>query len=715
MAVPLSKIIERLNRMGGSSFSLADVQRGLDISARQRRELHDFIAFLVDASLLRQYRRGRYKMRARLETVSGKVRLRRGGGAWLHRDDDDGGGIYIARQHTGAAFDGDEVLALLLPGRRTQRPEAVVVEIIRRGGGSIIGVCRRVGATLVVHERDFGWEFELNDAASGLDNHLVAVAIDRYPEAGVRGSAHLLALLGEVGSAQTDINSTAWRLGLPLEFDAAVVERARQVAQPVSDQERSVRVDLTALPLVTIDGADARDFDDAVALRREVSGSRLWVAIADVSHYVRHDDIVDGAARERGTSVYFPCRCIPMLPEVLSNGICSLKPRQERLVLVAEMLFDRTGRRQTLELYPAVMRSRARLTYAQVQHLLDGGCADDIDAEVAAMLSAMDDLARKLGEQRRQRGAIDFDLPEADIRLSDAGLVHHVGRRWRGSAHRLIEEFMLAANEAVAQWLAERRQLAMFRVHEAPQREALLALQQYVAAFDLGFNLNDDGSVDARQLQRLVADAQLNGHDYAVNRVLLRSMQQARYSAELLPHFGLGSEAYCHFTSPIRRYPDLITHRLIHRLLNGDSRWLHADLATMAQTCSAQERRAAEAERDIIDLRKCQFMADKIGLRYSGRVTGVAEFGFFVELDDFFIEALVPVRTLGDDYYHYDAEHHRLVGQRRRQVYHIGKPVQVVVAAVREKQREIDFIIAGSEIGSVRRGRGRRKNAGRKI
>ncbi len=315
-----------------------------------------------------------------------------------------------------------------------------------------------------------------------------------------------------------------------------------------------------------------------------------------------------------------------------------------------------------------------------------------MDPTIAAMIQSMYRLAHQLRCGRNRRGALDFDLPEADIQLTDAGVPHFVGRRTRLESHRLIEEFMLAANEAVASLVLEQRSSALFRVHDAPDLQSMQSLQQFVATFDMGFNVAE-GGVQSHELLKLLKQAQGTEQEYTINRILLRSMKQARYDAENHGHFGLASEAYCHFTSPIRRYPDLIQHRLLLKLLAGNDRWPGESLAALADHTTTTERRAMLAERDIVDLRKCQFMEDKVGLRYAGFITAVTAFGFFVELNEFFIEGLVHIRRLGDDYYRYDPEKHCLIGQSRRQIFQVGNSVTVEVLQIQADKREIDFIL----------------------
>ena len=743
MMLPTLKIIHELRRLGGQSISLKALMQVVGLDADDRRLLIRFLDALVIEGLLRHMRRGRYMVRRKLLLVAGVVQVQSGGHAFLvPMDGDDGDGgrddLYISGYRLLGAMSGDIVVALVLleqGGRRGRRDEGLIVEITQRAHATVLGCCRRQqrSGSLVFQSEHSGLEFivaqagfEPNISGDALDGQVAVLAIDRYPSAQASGQGHIIEVFGAASDPQVDIRMAVYRQGIPTAFTPEVQCEAEQVAVPVCGDDYSGRVDLCELPLITIDGEDARDFDDAVAVKETPSGWKLWVAIADVSHYVRPGSALDAAARERGTSVYFPGSCIPMLPEVLSNGICSLNPHVERLVLALELDFDQDGQRTTMKVFPAVMRSHARLTYGQVQQCLDAGAGVDIDSNIAEMLGRMYQLAKLLRSGRTGRGALDFDLPEADIRLSEEGLPHHIGRLVRTESHRLIEEFMLCANEAVAAWVLEQRQTALFRVHDAPDIQAMQSLQQFVATFNMGINVAD-GGVQSQELLKLLRQAQGTDKEYTINRILLRSMKQACYAAENRGHFGLASEAYCHFTSPIRRYPDLMQHRIVLKLLAGDDRWPGESLAKLAEHTTAMERRAMLAERDVVDLRKCQFMADKVGLRYSGYITAVTAFGFFVELNEFFIEGLVHIRTLNDDFYRYDPEQHSLIGQGRRNVFQVGMAVTVDVWQVRPDRREIDFVLPGMDEKSSRlrstqkRGkraawgtRGDRSNKGRK-
>jgi ribonuclease R len=463
-------------------------------------------------------------------------------------------------------------------------------------------------------------------------------------------------------------------------------------------------VDLRSMPTVTIDGETARDFDDAVSLRREGDGFRLWVSIADVSHYVKKDSPLDREAYLRGTSVYFPDRCIPMLPERLSNGICSLNPQVDRLTMTAEMLFDGFGTMLDSSFYPSVIKSTARLTYTIVKKIIVDDDPETVDKyrPLTGMLLEMKELALSLQGMRKKRGSIDFDLPEPEIIIGLTGQTEGIIRAERNLAHQLIEEFMLAANEAVARYITSREIAFLYRVHENPDPAKLHTFQEFVYGFGYEFALLED-KVNPSELQRLLAQADGRPEERMINYALLRCMKQARYASENLGHFGLASGCYCHFTSPIRRYPDLVVHRILKAALmvgtEGEKAAKQLTIATerleeIAEHTSKRERVAMEAERDVVEMKKLQYMQQHLGEEFDGFITGVTGFGFFVELDELFVEGLVHISTLADDLYNFVEKQHSLIGQHSRHVFRIGDQARVKLASVSPATRRIEFVLA---------------------
>jgi ribonuclease R len=508
-------------------------------------------------------------------------------------------------------------------------------------------------------------------------------------------------VLGPVDHPDVQFAIIAAEHGLRTEFPEPARREAERLPNDPTPADFEGRRDLRDLPFVTIDGETARDFDDAVCLQVSAGGTRvLWVAIADVSHYVPEKSALDQEAMLRGTSVYFPDRAIPMFPEQLSNQLCSLLPERDRLVLVAELHYDRLGHRRHAEFYPAVIRSRARLTYTKVAAVLSDATSTEIEAWRASLgpilddLRAMHQLMLQLNQARLAAGSLDLDLPEALIDLSEEGRSVGVRLLLRNDAHRIIEEFMLEANRAVALFLREHRVPFPYRVHEHPDPADIDELNRFLARF--GFAVHYDGQVRPHDIARLLK--QIEGHPLArvLARQVLRALAQAQYSTVNIGHFGLAFPVYCHFTSPIRRYPDLLVHRQLRRVLSGkleEARALAETLEALSIHCSQCERQAVEAERAMLDLKKCEFMFDHLLEPEPGTIVSVTNFGCFVELDAYPIEGLLKPESFPEDRYYYHEEEQAWIGARRRQRFTIGDRVRVECTNVSLRRREIDFAL----------------------
>ena len=488
----------------------------------------------------------------------------------------------------------------------------------------------------------------------------------------------------------------AIKFDLPYTFSKEALNESRLVSQDLNRGDLKGREDLSALNFVTIDSESAQDFDDAVAIEKCEHGYRLTVAIADVAHYVPVGSAIDRDAFSRGTSVYFPGGCLPMLPERLSNGICSLKPNATRLVVAVILDFDDEGRRIGLRFCDGFIVSRARLNYNEVAAVFEDSnpLAHPKLSPFLEDLHAMRTLAELLFKSRYRRGSLNLDLPETEVELDLEGQPKSIFRIERSWAHRLIEEFMLATNEAVADWLVGKNSPMIFRIHEAPATSKMELFQQFIAHFNQGIVIPEKG-ITAKQLQDLLEGISGQTGEQAIKHVLLRSLPQAYYSSINLGHFGLAAERYCHFTSPIRRYPDLIIQRIVKQRLSGRKHFDHEKLSLddIARQSSAMERKAMEAERDMVNLKKCQYLLGKVGEKHQGVITSVHSFGFFVELQDIFAEGLVHVSSLEDDFYEYEEDKKRLIGVNQRCEFSIGTPVEVYVENVNLDRREIDFLL----------------------
>jgi len=637
----------------------------------------------------------------------------RDGFGFVARLDRGGPDLYVSPGDTAQAVDGDLVRFEVFPGRRG--PQARVAEVIARGRRMLFGAYRgRGGEALVAPlDRELPPAIPVEETRLAREGDVVKVWLDSGPGP-LEG--RVLARVADPAAPSVEVLRVAYGHGFADVFPAEVVAESEAIPDRVRPEDWEGRRDLTGLRLVTIDGEDARDFDDAVYVERLAGrrgGWRLVVAIADVSHYVRPGSPLDAEALRRGTSVYFPGTVLPMLPERLSNGVCSLNPEVERLCMVADLRIGPAGEANGAEVYPAVMRSVARCTYTEVARVLEGEGVPHREF-LRPDFERMGELQEVLGAMRRRRGSIDFDLPESRIVLGEGGEVLAIERRPRNRAHRLVEEFMLAANEAVARWFGERELPTIYRVHGLPDEEKLRTFLELARA--QGFEVPE---VDAGPLALSGLLDRLAGHaqQRALNQLLLRAMMQAVYSPENIGHYGLAAEHYLHFTSPIRRYPDLVVHRLLREaaLWRGDREARSprpGELERMALLASERERAAMKAERDVHAYFAAQFMRDKVGERSPGTVAAVVEFGLFVELSRWFVEGLVKVEDLGDRFA-LDAEGHALVEQASGRSYRVGDEVEVEVGAVDPVRRRIDLLLveagkARATAPSRREGSGRR-------
>ena len=660
-------------------------------------------------------RKGGYCLVNTRDLVAGRVIGHPDGFGFL-KPDEVGEDLFLSPRQMKRLWHGDRIVARVTGMDHRGRREGAVVEVLERGIQRLVGrlhVEAGVGFVAPDNKRQTHEVLVPSDQLAGaVERQMVLVEITAHPGDRQQPMGRVIEVLGDhlAPGMETEVALRAY--DIPVHWPDPVETEVGGLNPEVPAQAKKGRWDLRKTRLVTIDGADARDFDDAVFCEPTAKGWRLLVCIADVSSYVQPESALDEEAYKRGNSVYFPDRVVPMLPEVLSNGLCSLNPQVDRLCMAAELYLDGEGQIYRTRFAEAVMRSHARLTYDEVGAMLVEG-----DAQLCAKYSDLQPqlhhlyaLYEVLHGARAERGEIDFDTTETRFRFGGDGKVAEVVPLVRHDAHRIIEECMLAANVAAARLLLRKRLPALYRIHERPSVEKLTELHQFLG--ELGLRLAGGMEPTAKDYADLLERIQGRADVHMIETVLLRSMMQAVYSAENVGHFGLAFPAYAHFTSPIRRYPDLMVHRAIKHVLAGGAReefrYSLPQLKTMGEHCSMTERRADEATRDVVDTLKCEYMLDKVGESYWGVITGVNSFGVFVELTDLYVTGLVHVTSLDYDYFHFDPVGHRLTGERSGKTYRLGDTIFVKVAAVNLDDRKIDFALGDAPAGK-QRGKGRRR------
>lgn len=717
--------------------------------AEQRDGLEAALTRMVERGLLVEYRNGQYVAASHSkEFVVGRLSVHRDGYGFvipLQKVADIQGDIFIPPAAVSQAMHGDRVLAHITWVGPDGKAEGTILKILNRAHQTVVGefrVRRRGNWVKPNDDRLQQWIYipdgmELPAkglsqdrvgakaievaSADDLDGMIVNVELLEFPADGEDGVGRVIEILGHPGDFGVDVEITIRKHHLPHRFPEEAIAQARDVPMEIPAAEIAKRKDFRHMPIVTIDGETARDFDDAVYVERLPNGHwKLDVHIADVSHYVRPGSAIDKEALFRGTSVYFPDRAVPMLPHELSTGICSLLPNEDRLVMSAELEIDNTGDIVGQSFCRGVIRSAARMTYTKVHKILEG---DETERRAYAHLvphfENMRELALILNRKRTRRGSIDFDLPEPLIEFDENGLMIGVLRAPRNIAHRIIEEFMLSANEAVAAHIAHENVPSLYRIHEIPDVKKVHDFEEIASQF--GYTLafgalpvkkfgmvdkrrdgrkvrrdivmaDERANVTSRNYQKLIGKIEGKPEERILSYLMLRSLKQARYSHENEGHFALAADTYTHFTSPIRRYPDLMVHRVLGRILDGaDPGWTEEQMEEFGTDCSFTERRAAEAERDLVEWKKVQFMIDRVGDEFDAMIISVTKFGLFVELEELFIEGLVPIDTLPGDRFKFHDNARRLVGERTRREYKIGEKIRVILDRVDEAGKQLQF------------------------
>ncbi len=731
--IPSREDILGLFRSHPGALTAAVIAKALDVPESSMIGLTRRLSAMERDGQISPDRQGRFTLNQQAEFIAGKVSSHRDGYGFLIPDE-GAGDIFLSDQEMQKVLHGDRVLVRAQGTDRRGRIEGSIVEVISRANTHVIGRLLQENGVLIVAPEDkrIGRDILVVGTTEGAKlGQIVSVEVIEQPSRFSQPAGKIVEVLGELDDPGMEIEIAVRKFGVPHIFSDAALKQASKLPAVVRPADLADRVDLRDVPMVTIDGEDARDFDDAVYCEPmkigRAAGYRLIVAIADVSHYVKPGDALDLDALERSTSVYFPRRVIPMLPEKLSNGLCSLNPALDRLTLVCDMVVTAKGEVKAYQFYPAVIHSAARLTYTEVAAILGNtkGTEAAKRPELIAHLSHLYEVFLALQKSRAVRGAIDFETTETYIVCNAVGKIEKIIPRTRNDAHRLIEECMLAANVSAADLLIRHKHPGAYRIHAGPSTEKLNQLRTFLKQIGLG--LGGGNTPAASDYAVLMQQVKLRPDATLLQTMLLRSMQQAVYSPDNIGHFGLAYEAYCHFTSPIRRYPDLLTHRAIKAILLG-KRYepkgiklsglnttvsnaarkqqikdkaagkdkAQADLTiwdALGVHCSANERRADEASRDVEAWLKCYFIRDKLGEEFTGTISGVTSFGIFVQLDALFVEGLVHITDLGADYFQFDEARHELRGERTGKRYQLTDRVTVQVSRVDLEARKIDLCL----------------------
>jgi len=678
-----------------------------DIDKKQMGIFYSVLDSMENEGLVVKTRKNKYGILEKMNLIAGKLQGHQKGYGFLIQDNPLLPDIFIPAENMNGAMNNDRVIARITKeAAGGKRVEGEIIRILKRANTRVVGTFEKsesfgfvVPDDVRIYQDIFIPKTDINGAKNG---HKVVVEIIKWPETRRNPEGRIVEIIGSPDKPGVDILSIIKKYNLPEEFPMDVEEYTEDISEEIPEKEYQRRRDLRDLKIVTIDGEDAKDLDDAVSIEKLSNGNyRLGVHIADVSYYVKEKSPLDREAFDRATSVYLVDRVIPMLPRKLSNGICSLNPKVDRLTMSCSMDIDPTGKVVSYEIFESIIKTSERMTYTDVTKILK-----DKDAELMKRydylleeFKLMEELCLILNKKRMVRGALDFDFEESKIILDEKGKPIDVRPYEREIANRMIEEFMLVCNETIAEHIFWTGIPFVYRIHEDPDEEKLEKLGEFI--YNLGYVLRKTTDIHPKALQTILEQAKGKKEEVVVNTLLLRSLKQARYAPECSGHFGLAAKYYCHFTSPIRRYPDLAIHRILREFINNkiDSKRiekLKKFVASASEQSSDMERRAQEAERETDDLKKVEYMSDKIGEIYSGVISSVTSFGIFVELPNT-VEGLVHISNMEDDYYIYDEKHHSLIGEKLRRVYRLGDEVVVKVAKTDIDTRTIDFALVNNK------------------
>lgn len=682
-----------------------ELMNEFDVASDQKDIMSKMLKNLLKEGIVYKNSNGRYGLPEKMDLLVGRIQGHQKGFGFLIPEDPTQKDVFVSRENLNGAMHNDKVFIRILPAKKGKRIDGEVIKILERANHRIVGSfdkSQHFGFVVSDNKRIFYDLFIPKEEINGAKQDQKVVAeITTWPDKKRNPEGKIIEILGDKGAPGVDIEAIIHGMELPQGFPAEVHREADEVPAEISEDEIVNRKDLRNLPMVTIDGEDAKDLDDAVSLEDLGDGKvRLGVHIADVSHYVKEDSALDKEALERATSIYLVDRVIPMLPRKLSNGICSLNPQVDRLTMSAFITYQLNPLKiLEHEITPSIIKTNYRLTYSEVNEIFvnDNSEVKEKYKDFVPTLELMNQLREKLRKERFDNGSINFDFPEVKVILDDQGIPIEIKKREHGQAEQLIEEFMIAANRIVSEDMSWREIPFIYRVHDQPDSDRLHDFNEFI--HDFGYHLKGtQNEVHPRALQDLLRKVEGKPEERVINTLLLRSMKQAIYTPTNIGHFGLAIDYYSHFTSPIRRYPDLMIHRIINEVVSEGTlskkriSELEKKLHQVSEHSSLQERSAMEAERDSVELKKLEFMKDKIGEEFDGIINGVTNFGMFVELDNT-VEGLIHVEDLKDDYYHYNEKQHCLVGESTKKVYRFGEKIRVKIDNINLDEREIDFVL----------------------
>ena len=705
MPVTPERIVDYLRSESGRPLTAQELASELDIPDPEFDAFGKLLDELEHEGILYRGKGKRYSTPSRINLVVGRLHIIRSGAGFVEPEEGDTD-LFIPKDGLNTAADGDRVIARLERKRRGQKKEGTIVRVLTRSRQTVVGVyhpAKNFG--FVVPEQSLRMASDVfvppGEDGGASEGDVVVVRITSWGERHHGPVGTVENVLGKIGEPGVDILAVLYGHELPVEFPEAVVTEAEAIrARGITSADLEGRLDLRNEHVFTIDPIDAKDHDDALSIRQLGDNQyEVGIHIADVSFYVKEGSQLDAEAFRRGTSIYMVDRTIPMLPEALSSDLCSLRENEDRLAMSVIARLDGEGNVVAHKLARTVIRSRHKLAYEHAQGVIEG--KHSIDAETDSAIHTLVELSRRLREKRMERGSLDFDLPEARVVLNQVGEPTDIQKIERLESHRLIEDFMLLANEIVARKAARAKVPVLYRIHERPDDERIAQLQEFAATF--GYSISKSKKPTPKDIQRLLERIRGRPEERLLSTVVLRSMRQARYSPENVGHFGLAARFYSHFTSPIRRYPDLIVHRIcgttfIDSAEDRPRQSVNASLLPeTARVSSERERVAVDAERDSIELKKVEFMERHLGDTFTGTISGVQSFGFFVLLDDYFVEGMVHVSSLDDDYYQFREEMYALVGEHGRRQFRLGDRVRVQVARVNREERKIDFVIVSDK------------------